>query len=333
MIRFSRRLLLAGLGLTAAGLAVPAPLAAEEAKLPVVATFSILGDFVERVGGDRVAVKTLVGPNGDAHVYEPTPADAKALSAAKVVFVNGIGFEGWMARLAKASGTRAPIVTTTTGLTPRELADDDHDEAPAKGAEKGHDHDHAKKAKAKGHEGHDHGGLDPHAWQSVANVKTYVANIRDGLIAADPAGKEAYTANATAYLAELEALEAEVKTKIAAVPAERRRVITGHDAFGYFAAAYGIEFLAPQGISTESEVTAKAVAKLIRQIKAEKITAVFVENMTDRRLIDRVAKETGVTPGGELFADALSPKGGPAPTYVDMVRHNVTLLTRAMAGS
>lgn len=333
MIRFSRRLLLAGLGLAAAGLTMPAPLAAEEAKLPVVATFSILGDFVERVGGDRVAVKTLVGPNGDARVYEPTPADAKALSAAKVVFVNGIGFEGWMARLAKASGTRAPIVTTTTGLTPRELADDDHDEAPAKGAEKGHDHDHAKKAKAKGHEGHDHGGLDPHAWQSVANVKTYVGNIRDGLIAADPAGKDVYTANAAAYLAELEALEAEVKAKITAVPAERRRVITSHDAFGWFAAAYGIEFVAPQGISTESEVTAKAVAKLIRQIKAEKITAVFVENMTDRRLIDRVAKETGVTPGGELFADALSPKGGPAPTYVDMVRHNVTLITRAMAGS
>jgi zinc/manganese transport system substrate-binding protein len=329
MIGFSRRVLLAGLGLAAAGLATP--LAAQEAKLPVVATFSILGDFVERVGGERVAVKTLVGPNGDAHVYEPTPADAKALAAAKVVFVNGIGFEGWMARLAKASGTKAPIVTATTGITPREMADDDHDEAPAKGAKKGHDHDHDKKAK--GHAGHDHGGLDPHAWQSVANVKTYVANVRDGLVAADPAGKSVYEANAAKYLGELEALEAEVKAKVAAVPAERRRVITGHDAFGYFAAAYGIAFVAPQGISTESEVTAKAVAKLIRQIKAEKITAVFVENMTDRRLIDRVAKETGVTPGGELFADALSPKGGPAPTYVDMVRHNVTLLTRAMIGS
>ncbi len=331
MIRCSRRLLLAGLGLAAAGLALPAPLSAQEAKLPVVATFSILGDFVERVGGERVAVKTLVGPNGDAHVYEPTPSDAKALAGAKVVFVNGIGFEGWMARLAKASGTKAPIVTATAGITPREMADDDHDEAPAKGAKK--DHDHGKAAKAKGHEGHDHGGLDPHAWQSIANVKTYVGNVRDGLVAADPAGASVYQANAAAYLAEIEALEAEVKAKVAAVPAERRRVITGHDAFGYFAAAYGIEFLAPQGISTESEVTAKAVAKLIRQIKAEKITAVFVENMTDRRLIDRVAKETGVTPGGELFADALSPKGGPAPTYVDMVRHNVTLLTRAMAGS
>ena len=331
MIDIRRRLLLlAALGSSLAALAVPSPLAAEETKLPVVATFSILGDFVERVGGDRVTVKTLVGPNGDAHVYEPTPADAKALAAAKVVFVNGIGFEGWMARLAKASGTRAPIVTATAGLTPREIADDDHDEAPAKGG-KGHDHD--KAAKAKGHEGHDHGGLDPHAWQSAANAKVYVANIRDGLVAADPAGKSVYEANAAKYLGELETLEAEVKAAVAAVPAERRRVITSHDAFGYFAAAYGIEFVAPQGISTEAEVTAKAVAKLIRQIKTEKITAVFVENMTDRRLIDRVAKETGVMPGGELFADALSPKGGPAPTYVDMVRHNVTLLTRAMIGS
>ncbi|MDK9696682.1 MAG: metal ABC transporter substrate-binding protein [Siculibacillus sp.] len=324
MIRLNRRLLFAALGATIAGLAVPTPSVAQEAKLPVVATFSILGDFVERVGGERVAVKTLVGPNGDAHVYEPTPSDAKALAAAKLVFVNGIGFEGWMARLAKASGTRAPVVTATTGITPREMVDDDHDEALAKEAKKGHGH---------AHEGHDHGGLDPHAWQSIANVKLYVANIRDGLVAADPAGKSVYEANAAKYLGELDVLEAEVKAKIAGVPAERRRVITGHDAFGYFAAAYGIEFLAPQGISTESEVTAKAVAKLIRQIRAEKITAVFVENMTDRRLIERVAKETGVTPGGELFADALSPKGGPAPTYVDMVRHNVTLLTRAMIGS
>ena len=322
MMRFSRRLLIAGLGLFAAGAVLSRPALAEQARLPVVATFSILGDFVERVGGERVAVRTLVGPNGDAHVYEPTPSDAKAVAAARLVFVNGIGFEGWMARLAKASGTKATIVTATKGITPREMADDDdHDAAPAKGEKKGHDH------------GHDHGGLDPHAWQSVANARVYVGNIRDALIASDPAGKETFEANAAAYLAELDGLEAEVKTKVAAVPAERRRVITGHDAFGYFASAYGITFLAPQGISTESEVTAKAVAKLIRQIKGEKITAVFVENMTDRRLIDRVAKETGVTPGGDLFADALSPKGGPAPTYVDMVRHNVTLLTRAMIGS
>jgi len=317
MLPTTRRLFFAAIAATVLGATAPTPSAAQETKLPVIATFSILGDFVEKVGGDRVALKTLVGPNGDAHVYEPTPADARAVAAAKVVFVNGIGFEGWMARLAKASGTKAAIVTTTTGITPREMAED-HDETPAKGGKAAD---------------HDHGGLDPHAWQAVANVAVYVANIRDGLIAADPAGRGVYEANATAYLAEIAALEAEVRAKVAAVPAERRRVITGHDAFGYFAGAYGIEFLAPQGISTESEVTAKAVAGLIRQIRREKISAVFIENMTDRRLIERVAKETGVRLGGELFADALSPKGGPAPTYVDMVRHNVTLITRAMIGS
>ncbi len=327
MIHVSRRFLLgavAGLGLV--GLASATPATAQSAKLPVVASFSILGDFVGKVGGDRVSVKVLVGPDGDAHVYEPTPADAKAVAASKLVFVNGLGFEGWMGRLAKASGTSATIVTTTAGIETHEMADDDHDEAPAAAAKKGHDHDHAAK-------GHDHGGLDPHAWQSVANAAIYVANIRDALVAADPAGKASYEANAAAYLAEIAALDAEVKAAVAKVPADRRRVITSHDAFGYFSAAYGIDFISPQGISTETEATAKDVAELVRQIRKEKITAVFVENMTDRRLVDRIAEETGVKLGGELFADALSPKGGPAPTYVDMVRHNVTLLTRAMIGA
>lgn len=328
MIHLSRRVLLgavAGVGLI--GLATSTtPAAAQTAKLPVVASFSILGDFVEKVGGDRVSVTVLVGPDGDAHVYEPTPADAKSVAAARLVFVNGLGFEGWIDRLVKASGTSATIVTTTAGITPHQMADDDHDAAPATGATTGHDH------AAEAH-GHDHGGLDPHAWQSVANAAIYVADIRDALIAADPAGKATYEANAAAYLAEIAALEKEVRTAVAKVPADRRRVITSHDAFGYFAAAYGIEFIAPQGVSTDTEATAQDVAKLVRQIRKEKITAVFVENMTDRRLVDRIAKETGVRLGGELFADALSPKGGPAPTYVDMVRHNVTLLTRAMIGA
>lgn len=319
MAQVSRRLfsgLLVGLSLTLGGTAATS---AQEQKLPVVASFSILGDFVSRVGGDRVAVTTLVGPNGDAHVYEPTPADARSVAGAKLVIVNGLGFEGWLKKLAKASGTKATIVEATKGITPREMAEE-HDEH-----EKGHDKG--------GHGHHDHGAADPHAWQSVANVKTYVANIRDALVAADPAGKPVYEANAAAYTAEIEALETEVKAAVAKIPAERRRVITNHDAFGYFAAAYGITFLAPQGMSTEGEATPKAVGKLIRQIKAEKITAVFVENMSDERLVKRIAQETGVTPGGTLYADALSPKGGPAPTYVDMVRHNVSALTKAMAGS
>ncbi|TBW40757.1 metal ABC transporter substrate-binding protein [Siculibacillus lacustris] len=312
MTQVSRRLVSAALaGLALLSLAAVPSARAEDAKLPVVASFSILGDFVTRIGGDRVALTTLVGPNGDAHVYEPTPADARAVQAAKLVVINGLGFEGWIERLSRASATKATIVAATRGIAPREM--EDEDAKPVAG----------KKPIV----------TDPHAWQAVANARIYAANIRDALTAADPDGRAIYAANAEAYLAELSALEGEVRAAVAAVPQPKRRVITSHDAFGYFAVAYGIEFLAPQGVSTEAEANAKAIGKLIRQIKAEKITAVFIENMSDRRLIDRIAKETGVTPGGELFADALSPKGGPAPTYVDMVRHNVRLLTRAMIGS
>ncbi len=315
-----RTLLLATAGVFAAGL-VAKPAFADGA-LPVVASFSILADLVSRVGGDRVTIATLVGAGGDAHVFQPKPADAKKLAEAKLVFVNGLGFEGWMDRLVKSSGTKAPIVVASKGVEPRKAEEEeDHDEhAKGKG---GHDHDH----------GHDHGGIDPHAWQSIANVKIYVANIRDGLVAADPAGKDTYVANAAAYLAELDGLEGEVKAAIAKIPVEKRRVITSHDAFGYFAAAYGLEFLAPQGISTDAEPSAKGVAKLIGQIRKEKIRAVFVENMTDGRLVERIAKETGVKLGGAIFSDSLSPKGGPATTYVDMVRHNVKLLSAAMLDS
>lgn len=304
----------------AAGAVLASPFAAlAQEKLPVVASFSILADFVGVVGGDRVAVKTLVGPNGDAHVYNPTPADAKSVAGARVVFVNGLGFEGWIDRLVKASGTKAVLVTATKGVTPRAMTDDD-------------DHDHDKK-KGDAHAGHDHGATDPHAWQSVANAKLYVANVRDGLVAADPAGKATYEANAAAYLARLDALEAEVTKALAAVPQAERRVLTSHDAFGYFGAAYGVEFVAPQGVSTEAEATAKDVARIVRQIKKEKFKAVFVETVTDKRLIERIAKETGVKLGGEIYSDALSPSSGPAATYIDMVRHNVKLLTAAMAGA
>jgi zinc/manganese transport system substrate-binding protein len=310
---YTRRFVLA----TALALAVTPAIAAD--KIPVVASFSILGDFVTAVGGDRVALKTLVGPNGDAHVYNPTPADAKAVAEAKLVFVNGLGFEGWMERLAKAAKSKATTVVATTGIAARQM-EDDEDAAPAKGA-KGHDH------------GHGHEITDPHAWQSVANAKVYIANIRDGLIAADPAGKDAYTTNAATYTAKLDALDAEVRKAIEAVPADRRKLITTHDAFGYFAAAYGVEFLSAQGVSTESEATPKQVAGLIRQIKAENIRAVFLENMSDKRLVGRIAKETGVQLGGELYADALSLPNGPAATYIDMIRNNVKLIAAAMAGA
>lgn len=322
----SRRLLLAagmvaGLGLPMAG---PALAQAPAQKMPVVASFSILGDFVKQVGGDRVAVTTIVGTNGDAHVYQPTPADAKAVAAAKVVFVNGLGFEGWMDRLIKASGTKAPIVVATKGITPRTgFVDHDDDEKPkAKGKDK---HDHAKEG------GHDHGGIDPHAWQSIANAKVYVANVRDGLIAADPDGRDVYTANAAAYTAKLDALETEVKSAMAKIPAEQRRIITSHDAFGYFGEAYGLILVAPEGVSTESEASAKDVGRIIRQIKAQKIPAVFVENVTDPRLIQRIAKESGAKVGGTLYSDALSDDKGPASTYIDMMHSNVRELSSALS--
>jgi zinc/manganese transport system substrate-binding protein len=272
-------------------------------KLKAVATFSILADFVKNVGGDRVEVQSLVGPNGDAHVYQPTPGDAKSLGEAKVVFVNGLGFEGWIARLVKASATKATVVTATKGVKPR-----------------------------KAEEGHGHGDADPHAWQSVPNAKIYVANIRDALSAADPAGKAAYEANATAYLAKLDALDTEVTAAIEKVPADRRKVITTHDAFGYFAAAYGVSFIAPQGVSTESEVSAKDVAKIITQIKKQKIPAVFLENVSDERLLRRIAQESGARIGGTLYSDALTDEKGPAPNYLDMVRHNVKQLSAALVG-
>jgi zinc/manganese transport system substrate-binding protein len=270
-------------------------------KLKVLATFSILGDFVKNVGGDRVEVATLVGPNSDAHVYAPAPADAKKVADAKVVIVNGLGYEGWMSRLAKASGSKAPVVVASKGV---------------------------KERKAPG--GHGHGGADPHAWQSVANAKVYVANIRDALIAADPAGKAAYEANAAAYLGKLDALDQDVKAAVAAIPADRRKIISTHDAFGYFQQAYGVEFIAPQGVSTEAEPSARDVARIITQVKKQKIPAVFLENIADPRLMERIAQESGARVGGKLYSDALTDAKGDAPTYLDMMRHNIKQISAAL---
>ncbi|WP_229266584.1 metal ABC transporter substrate-binding protein [Leptospira sp. severe_002] len=281
---------------------LPAP-AFAQSKIKVVASFSILADIVSNVGGDRVEVASLVAANSDAHVYNPSPADARKLAEAQAVFVNGLGFEGWLDRLVKASGTKAPTIVVTKGIKPLERA-------------------------ATG--GHSHGRVDPHAWQSVANVKVYAANVRDGLIAADPAGKAAYEANAAAYLEKLDALDKEVRETIAKIPAERRRVLTTHDAFGYFSAAYGIEMVAPQGVSTESEPAAKDVAALITQIKNKKISGVFMENVTDPRLIQRISAETGAKGGGTLYSDALTDPKGPAPTYIDLIRHNIRTLSQAL---
>ncbi|QYZ68551.1 metal ABC transporter substrate-binding protein [Neotabrizicola shimadae] len=312
----TRRLLLA----SAAAIAFAAPAFAQD-KLNVIATFSILGDIVQNVGGDRVEVTTLVGPDGDAHVFQPAPADAQAVAGADVIVANGLGFEGWMDRLVEASGTKATIITASEGVTPRAFEEEGHDHA------EGEDHDHAEEEA--GHD-HDHGGQDPHAWQSVANVEIYVGNIERGLTAADPEGAETYKANAAAYMAELQAVDAEIKAAIAALPEDRRTIVTSHDAFGYFGDAYGMTFKAPQGISTESEASAADVAALITQIRDEKIPAVFMENISDPRLLDQIAAETGAKVGGTLYSDALSGPEGPAGTYLTMMRYNIGQLTAAL---
>ena len=269
--------------------------------MKVSASFSVLGDMVKQVGGDRVEVFTFVGPNGDAHVYEPTPADAKELSESKVLFINGLGLEGWMTRLEKSSGFKGTVVTASKGITPRKMVEDEKTVT------------------------------DPHAWQDLANGKIYVGNIRDALMAVDPEGKATYEANAQQYLDGITGMETKVKEAIAKLPPERRKIITTHDAFGYFGAAYGMAFIAPEGVSTESEASAKDVAKIIRQIKAQKVPAVFLENVTDHRLLDQIAKETGAKIGGTLFSDALSPPDGPAGTYLDMFRNNIETLSEALS--
>ena len=270
-----------------------------QTKLPVVATFSILGDFTRVIGGERVALSTLVGPEGDAHVYQPSPADAQKLSGAKLVVSNGLGFEGWIERLAQASATTAKIIVASTGVVPRQS------------------------------EG-EHAGLDPHAWQNIANAKIYVANIRDALGAADPDGRAAYDANADAYLHELDKVETEIRAAIASIPPERRRAVSTHDAFGYFWTAYGLTMRAPQGVSTDAEPSAQSLARLIRFIREQKVPAVFLENVTDPRQIRRIAAETGAKVGGALYADALSGPGGPAATYLDMMRENARVLAEGL---
>ena len=274
-------------------------------KVKAVASFSILGDMVRQVGGDRVDVVTLVGPDGDAHVFSPTPADAKTLASSQLFFVNGLGFEGWMERLEKSSGFKGKTIVASHGVKPHTMVEEEGGEAETI--------------------------TDPHAWQDLANGKLYVANIRDGLIAADPDGKAIYEANAATYLAALATEEAAVKEALGKLPPERRKIITSHDAFGYFGAAYGLEIIAPEGVSTESEASAQDVAKIIRQIKAEHIPAVFIENITDHRLLDQIARDTGAKIGGTLYSDALSGPDGPAPNYLDMFRHNVGTLTAALS--
>ena len=300
---------------------VGTPAAAAEPRLQAVASFSILGDLVAQVGGDRVNVRVLAGPGEDAHVFQPTPAQARTVSDAAVLFSNGIGFEGWMTRLLKSASYKGKHVVVSRGIPPLKNADG-HAEGKGADAHKGHRHGHA----------HGHGDLDPHAWQSVANAMAYVTQIAEGLCAADAAGCDSYQRNADAYRQRLKALDDEIRSAWNAIEPGRRKVITSHDAFGYYAQAYGVTFLAPQGVSTEAEASARGVARLVRQIQRENIRALFVENIADPRLIEQIGRETGVRPAGALYSDALSPAGGPAATYIDMMRHNTRLLTAAVNG-
>ncbi len=276
-------------------LLLAAPAAAE--KLKLVASFSILGDMAARIAGDRVELTTLVGPDGDAHVFEPTPADARAVAQAKIFLVNGLGFEPWADRLLKSTNSHAELVVASQGVKPLLFR----------------------------------AASDPHAWQDVHNAVLYAENITRALAIADKPNSGLYAANAATYVAELGKLDAEIRAKLGVVPAARRRVITTHDAFAYFGKAYGVDFIALLGTSTEEQASAKEVAALITQMKREKITAVFVENVSDPRLVEQIARETGVKLGGKLYSDALSTKAGPAPTYIALVRHNAKLLTDAMA--
>ncbi|WP_407148600.1 metal ABC transporter substrate-binding protein [Bradyrhizobium sp. ORS 86] len=285
------------IGLIGLALLLASGAARAEGRVNVVASFSILADMVRNVGGDSVDVTALVGPDGDPHVYAPTPADAKKVAAARLLVVNGLGFEGWLPRLLEASGSKAPVTVATRGIMPRKMG------------------------------GHD----DPHAWQSVANAKIYVINIRDGLIAVAPDRADVFKANADVYLAKLEALDREVREAVAKIPQERRKVISTHGAFGYFADTYGVTFFSPLSVSTDAEPSARDIAAIIAQIKVAKIPAVFLENISDPRLIRQIASETGARVGGTLYSDSLTGENGDAPTYIDMVRHNIKALTSALA--
>ena len=279
-------------------LALAALPAAAHAAAPVrvMASFSILADLVQQLAGPRLQAAMLVGPDQDTHVYQPKPSDLRAVAQADVLVVNGLGFEGWMDRLAQAAAFKGRLVVASAGIAPRQTPD---------------------------------GSTDPHAFQSVPNVKTYIANLRAGLIAADPAGTAAYSTAADRYLQRLDALDADLRAAWAPLPRTRRRIITTHDALGYYGAEYGVDFLAPEGFSTESEPSAKDLRTLIGQIRSQNITALFLENISNGAVLRQIARETGVKIGGTLFSDALSPPAGPAGTYLAMMRHNTELMVAA----
>ena len=286
-----------------------------KAKINVIASFSVIGDMAKNIGRDRIELRTIVGPNGDAHVYEPSPADAIAMSKADVILVNGLQLEGFISRLIEASETSAPVIETTKGAN---ILQD-----PAGG------HYHFYDGKAVFHAA----PFDPHAWQSVGNSRIYVKNIAEAFCAQDKSNCDFYQANARAYDAKLADLENKIIKTVATIPQEKRTVVVGHNAFKYFEQAYGIHLLSPQGISTESEASAADVAGILKKIKENNASAVFSENISNPRLVEQIAREAGLNVAGVLYTDALSEPGGPASTYLEMMEHNVTAIATAASNS
>jgi zinc/manganese transport system substrate-binding protein len=291
----ARRALLAGLGLGA--LAVPVK--ARAAPPQLLATFSILADILRELAPPAFAVSALVGPDQDAHVFEARPADGRRLAQADLVFANGLGFEGWIDRLIRVSGYKGPVIVASQGVRPRQ-------------------------------EGHH--GTDPHAWQDLAHGRLYALNIAAALVKRWPDEAAAIGARRDAYVARIEALDAQVRGWLNAVPRAQRRIITSHEAFGYFAQAYSVDILAPVSWTTRSEPSAAAVARLIRQIREQRVKALFLENISDARLIQRIAQETGARVGGTLYSDALSASGGPADSYLKLVEHNARTVAQGLTG-
>lgn len=282
-------------------------------KVDVVASFSILGDLVSEVGGEHIKLTTLVKANGDAHVYNPTPQDAQAVKNAQLLVVNGLSFEGWMPRLLESSQFKGTKVTASDGINVLQIGE--------------HEEEHAGEQEAAGHH---HEGPDPHAWNSIANVKIYINNIESGLSKVDPENSQEYKQNAGVYIAKLNKLEIKLRKKMEMVPLTQRKVITPHDAFGYLAHDFDLKFMAPQGISTESEASASDVAAIIKQIRRDNINAVFIENIADNRMVEQIVRETNTKVGGKLFSDALSESDEPASTYLKMIEHNVTTIAEAL---
>lgn len=323
---------------SALSLAVFAPGASvADEPLDVVATFSILGDMVKQVGRDQVAVTTLVGPDGDAHMYQPSPEDARAVSSADVLVVNGLEFEGWLDRLTDASDFSGVRIVAANGIDAIAYDghghDDEHEHGHGHEHEHEHEHEHGHEHDHHGDDGHQHGAYDPHAWQSVGNALVYIDNITSGLSEADPNHAEFFASNAAAYRGELESLDADIRALVQEIPSDSRVVVTSHDAFQYFGRDYGLEFRSPQGLSTESEASARDVADLIEDIRADGVAAIFFESKADTRLLERIAEETNARIGGTLFPDALSESDGPAPSYLAMMRHNAETISAAIIGT